>query len=116
MAKVFLNPGHHPGIDNGAVNSQYDVTEARIVLTIGELTKGYLEAAGCEVMMVQSDNLMVNHRLILQYVLQQIVGQPTYLYQSTAMQPRLRQPPALKLLFSVQAAKASRWQNASKIR
>lgn len=26
--KVFLNPGHHPGVDSGAVNNEYGVQEA----------------------------------------------------------------------------------------
>lgn len=57
MPKVFINPGHHLGVDSGAVNNHYGVTEANIVRKIGDLVKGYLEAAGCEVMTLQSDNL-----------------------------------------------------------
>lgn len=55
--RVFLNPGHHPGIDPGAVNRGYGVTEADIARDIGNLTAGYLQAAGCEVKTVQSNNL-----------------------------------------------------------
>lgn len=55
--RVFLNPGHHPGIDPGAVNRDYGVTEADIARDIGNLTAGYLTAAGCEVKTVQSNNL-----------------------------------------------------------
>lgn len=55
--RVFLNPGHHPGIDPGAVNRDYGVTEADIARDIGNLTAGYLQAAGCEVKTVQSNNL-----------------------------------------------------------
>ncbi len=57
MSKVFINPGHCPGVDPGAVNRAIGVTEADIVRDIGSLVKGYLEAAGCDVMLVQSDNL-----------------------------------------------------------
>ena len=55
--RVFLNPGHHPGIDPGAVNDAYGVTEAKIVRNVGKLVEKYLRAAGCEVRSVQSDNL-----------------------------------------------------------
>lgn len=55
--RVFINPGHHPGLDPGAVNRDYGVTKADIVRDIGNLTAGYLQAAGCEVKIVQSNNL-----------------------------------------------------------
>lgn len=55
--KVFLNPGHHPGIDSGAVNTHYGVQEAYIVRNIGALVGQYLEAAGVNVESLQSDNL-----------------------------------------------------------
>lgn len=55
--RVFLNPGHHPGIDPGAVNRGYGVTEADIVRNVGALVAQYLTAAGCEVKTVQSNNL-----------------------------------------------------------
>ena len=55
--KVFLNPGHHPGVDSGAVNLYYGVQEAYIVRNIGRLVEQYLEAAGMEVESLQSDNL-----------------------------------------------------------
>ena len=55
--KVFLNPGHAPGIDSGATNNSYGVTEAEICRDIGAKVEQYLKAAGCEVMTVQSDNL-----------------------------------------------------------
>ena len=56
--KVFLNPGHCPGVDSGAVNQTTGSQEADVALSIGKLVKGYLEAAGCEVQLLQSDNLM----------------------------------------------------------
>lgn len=55
--KVFLNPGHAPGIDSGAVNKNLDLQECYVALNIGTLVKGYLETAGCEVELLQSDNL-----------------------------------------------------------
>lgn len=55
--RVFVNPGHHPGLDPGAVNSKYDVNEANIARDVGKLVEKYLLTAGCEVRSVQSDNL-----------------------------------------------------------
>lgn len=55
--RVFLNPGHHPGLDPGAVNNAYGVKEAEIARSVGKLVEKYLLAAGCEVRSVQSDNL-----------------------------------------------------------
>ncbi len=55
--RVFLNPGHHPGIDCGAVNEYYGVEEAVIVREIGALVAKYLTEAGVEVKSLQSDNL-----------------------------------------------------------
>lgn len=57
MYKVFVNPGHCPGIDSGAVNGHYNITEADIVYDIGTMVTNYLDKAGCEVTMLQSDNL-----------------------------------------------------------
>lgn len=54
---VFINPGHHPGLDPGAVNRDYGVTEAGIARDVGQLVAEYLTAAGCEVKSVQSNNL-----------------------------------------------------------
>ena len=55
--RVFINPGHHPGIDPGAINRDYIVTEADVARNVGALVASYLTAAGCEVKTVQSDNL-----------------------------------------------------------
>lgn len=55
--RVFINPGHHPGLDPGAVNRDYGVTEADIVRDVGALVANYLTGAGCEVKTVQSNNL-----------------------------------------------------------
>lgn len=57
MTKVFINPGHCPGIDSGAVNGHYGITEADIVHNIGTMVTDYLNKAGCEVSLLQSDNL-----------------------------------------------------------
>lgn len=57
MIRVFVNPGHCPGIDPGAVNSNYGITEAEIVKAVGTMVADYLDAAGCEVSLLQSDNL-----------------------------------------------------------
>lgn len=55
--RVFINPGHHPGLDPGAVNRDYGVTEADIVRDVGVQVAEYLAAAGCDVKTVQSNNL-----------------------------------------------------------
>lgn len=55
--KVFINPGHCPGIDPGAVNNALGITEADIVHDIGTMVTDYLDKAGCEVMLLQSNNL-----------------------------------------------------------
>lgn len=55
--KVYINPGHDREYDSGAVNPNNGTREADIVATVGETVKGYLQAAGCEVMLRQSDNL-----------------------------------------------------------
>lgn len=55
--KVFLNPGHCPGVDCGAVNNDYEVNEAVIVREVGDMVADYLRKAGCEVKLLQSDNL-----------------------------------------------------------
>jgi len=54
--KVFINPGHDRDHDPGACN--WDGThEADIAWEIGIRVKEYLDAAGCETMILQSDNL-----------------------------------------------------------
>ena len=55
--RVFVNPGHCPGIDPGAVNNTLGITEANIVRDIGSRVTDYLDKAGCEVKLLQSDNL-----------------------------------------------------------
>lgn len=57
MARVFINPGHCPGVDAGAVNNALGITEADIVHDIGTRVTDYLDKAGCEVMLLQSNNL-----------------------------------------------------------
>lgn len=57
MTKVFLNPGHYPGIDSGAVNKHNGAEEADIALSVGDKLAFYLTAVGCEVKLLQSNNL-----------------------------------------------------------
>ena len=57
MAKIFLNPGHCPGIDSGAVNHINGVTEAEICKSIADKVEHYLKNAGCSVYTLQSNNL-----------------------------------------------------------
>lgn len=53
--RIFINPGHCPGIDSGATNGVYQ--EALIARDVGERVKKYLEDAGHEVIYLQSNNL-----------------------------------------------------------
>lgn len=55
--KVFLNPGHDLVHDSGAVHPRTGLRECDVAAAVGDLVRGYLENAGCEVRMLQSDNL-----------------------------------------------------------
>ncbi|SEA15419.1 N-acetylmuramoyl-L-alanine amidase family protein [Selenomonas ruminantium] len=57
--KVFINPGHAAGgnPDPGCVNMSEHLRECDIALTVGSLTGKFLEAAGCQVKLLQSHNL-----------------------------------------------------------
>mgnify|MGYP000482501621 FL=1 len=55
--KVFINPGHMPGVDPGAMNPNSGLKECDVALAVGKLVEYYLKNAGCEVMRMQSDNL-----------------------------------------------------------
>ncbi len=55
--KIFLNPGHHPEVDSGAVNNELGLQECYIALSVSKRVKQYLEAVGYQVQLVQSDNL-----------------------------------------------------------
>lgn len=55
--KVFINPGHDKTYDSGAVNSSSGLRECDVADNIGQRVKRYLEAAGCDVQILQSDNL-----------------------------------------------------------
>lgn len=57
--KVFINPGHAPNgnPDPGAVNQITGLQECDVALAVGTLVEGYLRAAGCTTLLVQSDSL-----------------------------------------------------------
>ena len=55
--RVFLNPGHDLERDSGALNHTRGLRECDVAADIGERVKGYLDEAGCEVQLIQSDNL-----------------------------------------------------------
>jgi N-acetylmuramoyl-L-alanine amidase len=55
--RVYLNPGHDLDYDSGAVNVNMGLRECDIAADVGEKVQGYLNAAGVETMMRQSDNL-----------------------------------------------------------
>lgn len=54
--KVFINPGHCPEVDPGAVGPA-GTHEADVVKIVGDLVAMYLKKAGCEVKVVQDDSL-----------------------------------------------------------
>lgn len=57
--KVFINPGHAPNgrPDPGAVNDFFKIRECDVAWDIGRQVKLYLIQAGCDVKILQSDNL-----------------------------------------------------------
>lgn len=57
--KIFLNPGHSPNgcPDPGAVNLGLSIRECDIVSIIGLRVAHLLQEAGCQVSLLQSDNL-----------------------------------------------------------
>lgn len=55
--KVFINPGHDKKYDSGAVNPNSGLRECDVAAEVGALVVDYLEAAGCECQILQSDNL-----------------------------------------------------------
>lgn len=57
--KVFINPGHAPNgqPDPGALSPRTGLRECDVALSVGKLTKGFLEAAGCSCKLLQSDSL-----------------------------------------------------------
>ena len=56
---VFINPGHALGgnPDPGCVNSEENLRECDIALTVGSIAGKFLEEAGCTVNLLQSHNL-----------------------------------------------------------
>lgn len=57
--KVFLNPGHVPNgnPDPGAVNGETGLRECDVALAVGKSAASYLNAAGVETELLQSDSL-----------------------------------------------------------
>lgn len=57
--KVFLNPGHAPNghPDPGAVNEETGLCESDVALAVGKSAASYLNAAGVETELLQSDSL-----------------------------------------------------------
>lgn len=55
--KVYINPGHDLEYDSGAVNPNSGLRECDVAAKIGAAVKKYLEIAGCECRLLQSDNL-----------------------------------------------------------
>lgn len=57
--KVFLNPGHAPGghPDPGAINEETGLRECDVALAVGKSAASYLNAAGVETELLQSDSL-----------------------------------------------------------
>lgn len=64
MAKIFINAGHDeldlkgtPDYDPGACNEEMGLYENEVAWNVGMLVKSYLEAAGCECEILQSESL-----------------------------------------------------------
>lgn len=55
--KVFINPGHDIDVDSGAVNPVYGTRECDVARDAGKMLARYLSTAGCDVRVVQSDDL-----------------------------------------------------------
>lgn len=57
--RVFLNPGHAPNgnPDPGAVNAETGLRECDVVLNVSNAVEKYLNAAGVETELLQSDSL-----------------------------------------------------------
>lgn len=57
--RVFLNPGHAPGgePDPGAVNNATGLRECDVAISVGKSAASYLNAAGVEIELLQSDSL-----------------------------------------------------------
>lgn len=55
--RVFINPGHKPGADSGAINPVNGLRECDVVKAVGEMVSYYLQSAGCSTRILQSDNL-----------------------------------------------------------
>ena len=55
--KVFINPGHDINLDSGAVNPVYGTRECDVARDSGKMLAQYLDIAGCDVRVVQSDDL-----------------------------------------------------------
>ena len=55
--KIFINPGHDPRIDSGAVNPNTGIRECDVVRKAGEMLADYLANAGCIVKIMQDDDL-----------------------------------------------------------
>lgn len=59
MTKIFINPGHCPGKDSGAIGRGVysDLQECNITSKIGKRVTAYLQSAGCEIKFLQVDGL-----------------------------------------------------------
>lgn len=59
MTKVFINPGHAPNgdPDPGACNAETGLRESDVAAIVGRMVAGYLNAAGIETEVLQSDSL-----------------------------------------------------------
>ena len=55
--KVFINPGHDVDLDSGAVNPIHGTRECDVARDAGKMLAQYLDIAGCDVRVVQSDDL-----------------------------------------------------------
>lgn len=98
--KVFVNPGHDPNVDSGAVNIDYDVREADVTKQAGALLERGLKRAGHEVMLLQSDDLELWWLLLT-------TGRLIFLFHCIAMLRRGAMPAVQKLYIT--ASRADFW-------
>lgn len=114
--KVFLNPGHCPGVDCGAVNNDYGVTEAAIVREVGDMVADYL----CKQVVKSSFcNLTIwleRAQITLMYVHQPTTGQQMFSSVFIAMQRRQARPTEQNALCLVTGVLRTAWPRASSLK
>lgn len=97
--KVFVNPGHDPNVDSGAVNIDYDVREADVTKQAGALLERGLKRAGHEV--------ICRVMIWMLWWLLLTTGRLIFLFHCIAMLRRAAMPAVQKLYIT--ASRADFW-------